>query len=172
MLKFSELSGVLRSSKCVNVAWTALLSWSSASLIDVRKLVWDGLQQNVIDAAANKRRKWLRACMHADREHFEHLFELVKRLKNYGLKKRSKLCPRKSFTAKCAIFTILKFPKVWHLRKQMRLEIRPPSDGIFTQEYLYQKLLNRTTVKVIVEGWVVYVLVTQCSRPYSNVELW
>ena len=53
----------------------------------------------------------------------------------------------------------------------MRLEIRPPSDGIFTQEYLYQKLLNRTTVKVIVEGWVVYVLVTQCSRPYSNVEL-
>jgi len=32
--------------------------------------VWNSLQQNVIDAAINDWRKQLRACVHADRQHF------------------------------------------------------------------------------------------------------
>jgi len=36
--------------------------------------VWNSLQQNVIDASNNDWRKQLRACVHADRQHFEHLF--------------------------------------------------------------------------------------------------
>jgi len=35
--------------------------------------VWNSLQQNVIDAAINEWRKQLRACVHADGQHFEHL---------------------------------------------------------------------------------------------------
>ena len=35
--------------------------------------VWNSLQQNVIDAAINDWRKQLRACVHADAQHFEHL---------------------------------------------------------------------------------------------------
>jgi len=35
--------------------------------------VLNSLQQNVIDAAINEWRKRLRACMHADGQHFEHL---------------------------------------------------------------------------------------------------
>jgi len=35
--------------------------------------VWNSLQQNVIDAAVNDWRKQLRACVHADGLHFEHL---------------------------------------------------------------------------------------------------
>jgi len=35
--------------------------------------VWNSLQQNVIDAAINKWRKQLRARVHADGQHFEHL---------------------------------------------------------------------------------------------------
>jgi len=34
---------------------------------------WNSLQQNVIDAAINEWRKRLRVCVHADRQHFEHL---------------------------------------------------------------------------------------------------
>jgi len=35
--------------------------------------VWHSLQQNVIDVAINEWRKQLRACVHADRQHFERL---------------------------------------------------------------------------------------------------
>jgi len=35
--------------------------------------VWKSLQQNVIDAAINEWRKQLRACVHADGQHFKHL---------------------------------------------------------------------------------------------------
>jgi len=35
--------------------------------------VWNSLQRNVIDAAINEWRKQLRACVHADGQHFEHL---------------------------------------------------------------------------------------------------
>jgi len=35
--------------------------------------VWNSLQQNVIDAAINEWRKRLRASVHADGQHFEHL---------------------------------------------------------------------------------------------------
>jgi len=35
--------------------------------------VWNSLQQNVIDAAIDDWRKQLRACVHADGQHFEHL---------------------------------------------------------------------------------------------------
>ena len=35
--------------------------------------VWNSLQQNVIDGAINDWRKQLRACVHADGQHFEHL---------------------------------------------------------------------------------------------------
>jgi len=34
--------------------------------------VWNSLQQNVIDTAINEWRKQLRACVHADGQHFEH----------------------------------------------------------------------------------------------------
>jgi len=34
--------------------------------------VWNSLQQNVIDDSINKWRKQLRACVHADGQHFEH----------------------------------------------------------------------------------------------------
>jgi len=34
--------------------------------------VWNSLHQNVIDAAINEWRKQLRACVHADEQHFEH----------------------------------------------------------------------------------------------------
>jgi len=37
--------------------------------------VWNSLQQNVIDAAINEWRKQLRACVHADGQHFEHLLQ-------------------------------------------------------------------------------------------------
>jgi len=45
--------------------------------------VWNSLQQNVIDAA-NKWRKQLRACVHADGQHFEHLLEARVTNKSYG----------------------------------------------------------------------------------------
>jgi len=35
--------------------------------------VWNSLQQNIVDTAINKWRKQLRACVHADGRHFEHL---------------------------------------------------------------------------------------------------
>jgi len=35
--------------------------------------VWNSLQQNIIDAAINAWRKQLRACVHEDGQHFEHL---------------------------------------------------------------------------------------------------
>jgi len=35
--------------------------------------VWNSLQQNVIDAAINEWRERLRACVHADAQHFEQL---------------------------------------------------------------------------------------------------
>jgi len=37
--------------------------------------VWNSLQQNVIDATINEWRKQLRACVHADGQHFEHYIE-------------------------------------------------------------------------------------------------
>jgi len=38
--------------------------------------VWNSLQQNVIDAAINDWRKQLRACVHADGQHFGHLLRV------------------------------------------------------------------------------------------------
>jgi len=35
--------------------------------------VWNSLQQNIIDAVINERRKQLRVCVHANKQHFEHL---------------------------------------------------------------------------------------------------
>jgi len=35
--------------------------------------VWNSLQQNITDAAINDCKKQLKACMHADGQHFEHL---------------------------------------------------------------------------------------------------
>jgi len=46
--------------------------------------VWNSLQQNVIDAAINEWRKQLRACVHADGQHFEHLFRARVTNKSYG----------------------------------------------------------------------------------------
>ena len=50
------------------------------SVIDV----WNSLQQNVIDAAINEWRKQLRACVHADGQHFEHLLRARVNNKTYG----------------------------------------------------------------------------------------
>jgi len=46
--------------------------------------VWKSLQQNVIDAAINDWRKQLRACVHADGQHFEHLLRPHVKNKSYG----------------------------------------------------------------------------------------
>jgi len=46
--------------------------------------VWNSLLQNVIDAAINEWRKQLRACVHADGEHFEHLLRVHVTNKSYG----------------------------------------------------------------------------------------
>jgi len=46
--------------------------------------VWNSLQQNVIDAAINEWRKQLRACVHADGHHFEHLLRAHMTNKSYG----------------------------------------------------------------------------------------
>ena len=46
--------------------------------------VWNSLQQNVIDTAINEWRKRLRACVHADGQHFEHLLRAHVTNKSYG----------------------------------------------------------------------------------------
>jgi len=46
--------------------------------------VWNGLQQNVTDVAINDWRKQLRACVHADGQHFEHLLQARVTNKSYG----------------------------------------------------------------------------------------
>jgi len=45
---------------------------------------WNSLQQNVIDAAINEWRKQLRACVHADGQHFEHLLRVRVTNRSYG----------------------------------------------------------------------------------------
>jgi len=56
--------------------------------VDERKLrlidVWNSLQHNVIDAAISDWRKQLRASVHADRQHFEHLLRARVTNKSYG----------------------------------------------------------------------------------------
>jgi len=49
------------------ISYVASVSWSIALLMSV------SLQQNVIDTAINEWRKQLRASVHADGQHFEHL---------------------------------------------------------------------------------------------------
>jgi len=46
--------------------------------------VWNSLQQNVIDAAINEWRKQLRASVHPDGQHFEHLLRACVTNKSYG----------------------------------------------------------------------------------------
>jgi len=46
--------------------------------------VWNSLQQNVIDTAINEWRKRLRACVHADGQHFQHLLRAHVTNKNYA----------------------------------------------------------------------------------------
>jgi len=62
-------SGVLCSRECMNVMNS--VDELKQRLIDV----WNSLQQNVIDATINEWRKQLRACVHADGQHFEHYIE-------------------------------------------------------------------------------------------------
>jgi len=45
--------------------------------------VWISLQQNVVDAAINEWRKWLRECVRADGQHFEHILRVRVTDKNY-----------------------------------------------------------------------------------------
>jgi len=46
--------------------------------------VWNSLQQKVIYAATNDWRKQLRACVHTDGQHFEHLLWVHVTDKSYG----------------------------------------------------------------------------------------
>jgi len=46
--------------------------------------VWNSLQQNVTDAAINDWRKQLRAFVHAEGQHFEHLLLVRVNDKSYG----------------------------------------------------------------------------------------
>jgi len=73
--------------------------------------VWNSLQQNVIDAAINGWRKQLRACVHADGQHFEYLLQARVINKSYGQIKYQYNSKRCSFTAEVVIFGVLKFPK-------------------------------------------------------------
>jgi len=61
---------------------------SVMSRVDELKLrlidVWNSAYQNVIDAAINNWRKQLRACVHADGQHFEHLLRARVTNKSYG----------------------------------------------------------------------------------------
>jgi len=77
--------------------------------------VCNSLQQNVIDAAINEWRKQLRACVHADGQHFEHLLRARVTNKCYGQIKynNTKRC---SFAAELVIFEDLKFPKVSYVQ--------------------------------------------------------
>jgi len=53
-------------------------SMNSVNELKLRLIdVWNCLQQNVIDAAINEWRQRLRACVHADGQHFEHYCERV-----------------------------------------------------------------------------------------------
>jgi len=38
--------------------------------------VWSGVQQTVVDEATDEWRQYLRACVRAERRHFEHLLQL------------------------------------------------------------------------------------------------
>jgi len=57
----------------VSVIWSSTLLTSGS------------LQQNVIDAAVNKWRKWLEACMFADVQHFEYFCEFLMKASKYEL---------------------------------------------------------------------------------------
>ena len=46
--------------------------------------VWNSQQQNIIDAAINDWREQLRACVHANGQHFEHLLQARVTNKIYG----------------------------------------------------------------------------------------
>jgi len=59
-------------------------SMNSVDKLKLRLDVWNSLHQNVIDAAINDCRKQLRACMHADGQHFEHLLREWVTDKSYG----------------------------------------------------------------------------------------
>jgi len=78
--------------------------------------VWNSLQQNVIDAAINECRKQLRACVHADGQHFEHLLQVHVTNKSYEQIKYKYNSKRCSFTAELVIFGVLKFPKVRYVQ--------------------------------------------------------
>jgi len=69
--------------------------------------VWNSLQQNVIDVANNDWREQLRACVHADGQHFRHLLRARVTYKSYRQinTSNSKRC---SFTAELMIFRGLK----------------------------------------------------------------
>ena len=45
--------------------------------------IWNSLLQNVIDAAVNDWRKQLRACVHADGQHLQHLLRVRVANKSY-----------------------------------------------------------------------------------------
>jgi len=45
--------------------------------------VWNSLQQNVIDAVINDWKKQLRACVHADGQHLQHLLRVRVANKSY-----------------------------------------------------------------------------------------
>jgi len=66
--------------------------------------VWNSLQQNVIDAAINEWRKRLRACVHADGQHFGQLLRVLVTNKSFGQIKYKYNSIRCSLTAELAIF--------------------------------------------------------------------
>ena len=82
-------SGYEYSSVCIRSRWIMLAKWSYiiASIIIIGLLVlanwtqatsdWDlvwRIQQTVVDKAIDEWRRRLRACVHAEERHFEHLY--------------------------------------------------------------------------------------------------
>jgi len=84
------------------------VNWSSALLMS------GSLQQNVTDATINEWRKRLRARIHPDGNHFEHLLSASYRTKKLWTNEvwfLSYIPARCSFMAEFVIFSVLKFSK-------------------------------------------------------------
>ena len=150
-------SGLLCSSKCMNVIWAVLLSWSSASLI----LTSGSLRQNVIDAAVNKSRKQLRACVRADGEHFEQLAycELVVKLKKYEQTK----CAVNFVYARLYLFTAISrsysFPSKACTMNRWGGKLNHHAVAYLLRNNCAKNYWNQTTTfQIIVGGWMVYFL--------------
>jgi len=118
--------------------------------------VWNSLQQNVIDAAINEWRTHLRACVHADGQHFEHLLQAhitdksYRQIKYKYLKKTLLYCWTCDFwglkVSQGKVRTINRWGGI-----SSHLSMAYLLSSICAKDYWNRK----TIVEIIVGGWVV-----------------